>query len=180
MTRSRTERLALTALFTAAALVLSYIEALLPFELIIPIPGFKLGLANLAVAAAFFMLGAFPALGVSLCRIFLNFLLFGSLTSLWFSLAGGLLSYMVLVIWKRFFARVIGIAGLSVMSAAMHNLGQCIAAWFVFGWSVIAGWLPLMLIISLITGTVTGVILYFAADRLMKLKVFSSSKKGIS
>lgn len=180
MTRSRTEKLVLTALFTAAALVLSYIEVLLPFELIIPIPGFKLGLANLAVAAAFFMLGALPALGVSLCKIFLTFLLFGSPASLWFSLAGGLLSYMVLVIWKYFFARVIGIAGLSVMSAAMHNLGQCGAAWFIFGWSVIAGWLPVLLLVSLITGTVTGVILYFVTDRLLKLKAFSGEKKGFS
>ena len=180
MMLSRTERLASTALFAAAALILSYIEAMLPVELVVPIPGFKLGLANLAVSAAFILLGTFPAFGVALCRIFLYFLLFGSLPSLWFSLAGGLFSFSALIVWRYLFIRYIGMMGLSVMCAAMHNLGQCLAAWFIFGSAVTAVWLPVLLLISLLTGTITGAILYFVADRLIKLRLFSGDRKGIS
>ena len=168
MTRSRTETVCTAAIFVVLALILSYVEAMIPLELVIPIPGLKFGLANLAVAAAFFILGTFPALCVSLSRILLNFLLFGSVTSLWFSLSGGLLSFSVLVLWKFILKRYLGAVGLSVLCAAMHNLGQCAAAFVIFGGAAIRLWLPVLLVMAMFTGTATGVLLYFITERLQK------------
>ena len=79
--RSQADKVAYCAVFTALGLILSYVEALIPINLLIPIPGFKLGLANLAVMIAFFSLGYGYAAAVSLCRILLTALLFGSVTS---------------------------------------------------------------------------------------------------
>ena len=165
--RSQADKVAYCALFTALGLILSYVEALLPINLIIPIPGFKLGLANLAVMLAFFMLGYGYAFAVSLCRITLTALLFGTVTSFWFSLAGGLLSLLALIVYKLILCKHCGAVGLSVMCATMHNIGQCLACAVFFGFSVITFYLPILLIISLVTGSLTGVIIH----RFLKIKI---------
>ncbi len=159
MTRSRTEGLALSAVFCAFAMILSYIEAVIPFDTLLPIPGFKLGLANIAVSAVFLLCGAIPALCVSLVRIFLSALLFGSITSFGYSLCGGLLSFAVLVLWKRILCKFSGYIGLGVMSASAHNIGQCLCATVFFGRYVITAYLPILLIIALFTGAFTGMLI---------------------
>ncbi len=159
MTRSRTERLALSAMFCALAMILSYIEAIIPFDLILPVPGFKLGLANIAVSAVFLLCGPLPAACVSITRIFLSALLFGSVTSFWYSICGGMASFAVLIMWKYVLCRFNGYVGLGVMSAAAHNIGQCTCAVIFFGPYVITAYLPVLLLVSLFTGAFTGILL---------------------
>ena len=164
--RSRADKVAYCALFIAFGMILSYVEAIIPINLVIPFPGFKLGLANIAVTVAFFSLGYSYALAVSLCRIGLTALLFGSVTSFYFSLLGGALTLLTILAYKLFFYKTNGIIGLSVASAAMHNIGQCVACATIFGWYVISFYLPYLLIFSLITGTVTALLIH----RILKLK----------
>lgn len=167
--RSQADKLAYCSLFTAFGLILSYVEAILPISLIIPIPGFKLGLANIAVMLAFFMLGYGYACAVSIARITLSALLFGSVTSFWFSLAGGALALAALLLYKLILSRFLGVMGLSVMSAAMHNIGQCLACAVFFGHYVLTFYLPILLLVSLITGSLTAVIIH----RFLKIKAIT-------
>ncbi len=157
--RKQTEKLAVSAIFCAFAMVLSYIEAIIPFDLVLPVPGFKLGLANIAVSVVFLICGALPAFCVSITRIFLSAILFGSITSFGYSLCGGILSFLVLILWKRIFYKLSGYIGLGVMSASAHSIGQCIYASIFFGPYVITAYLPLLLVISLFTGAFTGILI---------------------
>lgn len=165
--QSQAKRVAFCSVFVALGLILSYVEALIPINLIIPFPGFKLGLANLAVLLAFFYFGFYCACAVSICRITLSALLFGSFTSFIFSLAGGILTLTVLFLYKSILHRVNGLLGLCVLCAAMHNIGQCLVCAILFGASVITFYLPYLLFFSLITGSLTGII----SSSFPKLKV---------
>ena len=160
--RSRADKIAYCALFTALGLILSYVEAIIPINLLIPIPGFKLGLANLAVMLAFFTLGLGYACAASLCRITLSALLFGTVTSFWFSLAGGCLALISLLLYHLFLKARLGAIGISVFGAAMHNVGQCVVCALMFGHYVLTFYLPILLLISLITGALTGIIIHRA------------------
>lgn len=165
--QSQAKKVAFCSVFIALGLILSYVEALIPINLIIPFPGFKLGLANLAVLLSFFVLGFYYACAISICRITLSALLFGSVTSFFFSLAGGILTLAVLFLYKVILHKANGVLGLCVLSAAMHNIGQCIVCAVLFGASVITFYLPYLLVFSLITGSITGII----SSNFPKLKV---------
>jgi heptaprenyl diphosphate synthase len=148
--------------------MLSYVEGIIPINAVLPFPGFKLGLANLAVLYAFFTIGITAACCVSICRITLSALLFGSVTSFAFSLAGGLLTLGALAFYKLYLHKINGIMGLSVLCAALHNIGQCLVCAVLFGHYVLTFYLPYLLFFSLITGSITG----FLASKYPKLKIF--------
>ena len=92
----KTNKVALLGLFIALAFVLSYIEFLLPFS--IGIPGAKIGLANLAVVVALFIIGKKDALVLSIIRVLLVGLTFGNLAMTMYSIAGAALSYLMMLI----------------------------------------------------------------------------------
>ncbi len=158
--RSYAEKTAVSALFLALGMILSYVEAVIPLGAIIPVPGFKLGLASLAITGAFFLLGLPYAMAVSLGKTLLSSVLFGSVTSFWFSLSGGLLVLISLTVYKFTKPKSLGCIGLSVICAAMHNIGQCLAAAVIFGLPVLIYYLPALMITALVTGTVTGILLH--------------------
>ena len=97
----RTQRIALDAMLVGFAMLLSYLEAILPLTAWIPMPGFRLGLANLAVVLAFSLISPLDAALISATRILAMGILFGSATSLYFSALGGLLSYLLLWLLSR-------------------------------------------------------------------------------
>ncbi len=173
--RSLAEKISYCALFTVFGLMLSYIEGIIPLNMVLPIPGFKLGLANLAVLFAFFSFGFSYAVIVSFCRITLTALLFGSVSSFLFSISGGILTLTVLFLYKCFLHRFNGILGLSVLCAAMHNIGQCLVCAVLFSYRVLAFYLPYLLLISLITGSFTG----FLASKYSRLNFFQKGAKHI-
>lgn len=158
-------RVCADAIFCAAAMMLSYLEVLLPLNLLVPIPGFRLGLANVAILLVFCLISPLDAGVVSLLRILLMGVLFGSVTSLWFSFLGGLLSYLVLFLLSKVGKRM-SFFGVSVLCAAAHNTGQVIAAGAIFGWGLIYSYLPALLFASAIYGGVVGVILNLLLPRL--------------
>ncbi len=161
MMRLPTEKIALSSVFCAFAMILSYIEAVIPFDAFLPVPGFKLGLANIAVSAVFLLCGALPAACVSVLRIFLSSILFGSVTSFGYSLFGGILSFAAIAVWKGFLCRSSGYVGLGVISASAHNIGQCMFAALLFGRYVITAYLPILLVFALFTGAFTGILISF-------------------
>ncbi len=146
-------------------MMLSYLEVLLPLGLWIPLPGFRLGLANFAVTAVFFLLSPVDAAAVSLVRIALMSLLFGSVTSFWFSILGGIFAYLMLLFCAKF-ARRCSMIGVSVLSAAAHNCGQILAATALFGTGLILSYLPWLLIASVVCGGTVGVLLNLTVPRL--------------
>ena len=158
--RSHAEKISFCAILVAFGLILSYVEAIVPINLIIPFPGFKLGLANLSVMLAFFTLGIKYAVAVSICRISLCALLFGSATSFFFSLSGGILALLAMLAYSLVLKRFNGALGLSVLCAAMHDLGQCIACSVFFGYYVITFYLPYLLMFSIVTGSITGLLVH--------------------
>lgn len=148
------KKLALLGLFLAFALILSYVEYLIPFSF--GIPGVKLGLANAAVLLALYLLGWKSALIVSVSRILLSSLLFGSVLSLSFSLAGGLLSFFVMAFLKAL--NLFHPASVSAAGGFFHNLGQLIAAAFLVQNLKLIYYLPVLLFFGLLTGLVIGII----------------------
>ena len=161
----RTRRVVLDAMLVALAMMLSYLEVLLPLELWIPLPGFRLGLANLLVTVAFVLISPMDAAVISSVRILLMGLLFGTVTSLYFSAMGGLLAYLVLLILSRVGKRC-SFFGASILCAAAHNCGQLLAAGTLFGSSLIVSYLPFLLVAALVCGGAVGLLLNLCVPKL--------------
>ncbi len=160
VSRDKLRRLCFDAMLLGIALLLSYLEAILPLTAWIPLPGFKIGLANIIVTLAFVTTSPASAAIISFSRIAIMGILFGNASSFFFSLCGGILSYIGLWLLARVLRRFFSMIGVSVGCAALHNLGQLIAAAFMFGTGAILGYLPILLVAALIFGTVTGILLH--------------------
>ena len=164
----RIKRLILDSSLVCAALLLSFVEAILP-TFALPLPGFKAGFANIAILFSAFSLSNADAAAVSFVRCIMSFLFFGSPTTLMFSLFGGTFVIVGLFILKITKAhKKLSFIGISVMSALLHNLGQLIAAYILMGNAVLA-YLPALLIASLIYGTFTGIVLCALPTRLYEI-----------
>lgn len=156
------QRLCTDALLLGAALILSWLEILLPMP---AIPGFKPGLCNIAVLLAVHRFSLADGAIISLSRIAVMSILFGSVTSFAFSLGGGILSLAVMGLTKPMHGRF-SLAGISVLSAAAHNIGQTIAACLVFTSPAPLGMLWWLLLLALPTGLLTGIAAELTARRL--------------
>lgn len=155
-----TKKLTTLSLLIAVAMILSYIESLIPT--FVAVPGVKVGLSNIATVFALYTLGAPSAVAVSLIRVFLSSLLFGNFAMMIYSLAGAFLAlgFMVLLKYTELFSEV----GVSVVGGVAHNAGQVIAAAFMMENAGIAYYLiPLV-----VSGTVAGVVVGLAAALLVK------------
>ena len=151
-----TRQLTLCAVLTAMALALSYLENFFPLSLVIPIPGFKLGLANIVTVFALYALGPAQALLILLARCFLGAVFAGNMNALIFSLLGGVSAMLVMIVLSRL--RGLSIYGVSVGGAAAHNCGQVAAAVLTLGNTAPLYYLPILLGVSLFTGALTGLI----------------------
>lgn len=152
------KRAAYGGFFVAMALMFSYLETLIPLNYFIHIPGFKLGFSNISVLLAIFYLGTFDAFLISLCKIVLTAILFGNPTSFLFSLGGGILSFLFLLIAKYVIKEKISYIGISVASAALHNVGQVMVACLIFKDFSVMWYLEWLLPVSVITGIITGAV----------------------
>lgn len=149
----KTKRLTLLAVLTAAALCVFVLEAQLPP--LTPVPGIKLGLANIFTLFAFYVLEAKSALALLLVRVVLGSLVTGQVSAMGYSLCGGLLSYLVLLLFYR---RIPGkqLWALSILSALAHNLGQLLLASVVMGTFAIFWYAPMLFLAAMVTGAFTG------------------------
>ena len=149
-----TKNLALCAVLTALALGLSTLENLFPVSFLVPLPGVKLGLANIVTVFALYQLGAVPALVILVARCLLGSLFAGNASALLFSLMGGIGAMLVMIALRR--VRGLSVYGVSIAGAAAQNIGQIGAAMIVLGGTAVLGYLPVLLGVSLLTGTLTG------------------------
>ena len=163
-------RLCLDGMLLGAALLLSYLEAILPPLIWIPLPGFKLGLCNVLITVAFLAVSPRDAAAISLCRILLMGWLFGNGMSLIFSLCGGICAYVGLWLFAVAGKRWFGLIGVSVGCAALHQLGQLGAACVLLRTNAVYSYLPALLLSALIFGTVTGILLQLFLPRLEQIK----------
>ena len=121
------KKTAYLGVYLALALICSYVESLIPFYF--GIPGVKLGLTNIVVVLMLYCVGTKEALAVSALRIVLAGFLFGNMFSILYSLAGGLLSFLVMYLLKRM--KWFGVLPVSVSGGIFHNVGQLIVAAYV-------------------------------------------------
>lgn len=146
-----TVRLTTLSMLIATAMILSYAESRIPA--FVAVPGVKIGLANVATVFTLCLLGRKEAVAVSLVRVLLSALLFGSVSTLLYSAAGAVLSLAVMILTERFFTTV----GTSVAGGVAHNIGQILAAAFLAGSPAIVGYLPVLLISGTVAGAVIGI-----------------------
>lgn len=147
-------KVAVFGVFTSLALILSYVELLIPINF--GIPGMKLGLANLLVVILLYKGCPRDALLLSVIRILLSGLIFGNMFSIFYSLGGGLLSLAVMVFLKK--TGQFNVAGISIGGGASHNVGQLLVAMFVVQTYQVGYYLPVLLIAGVITGAVIGIL----------------------
>lgn len=154
MKKSNVKQMTLCAILISMALVLAYMERFIPLQMIVPLPGIKLGLANVVTLMALFFLGTGSAFTILILRCILGAVFGGGISGLAFSLTGGVLSMTVMCIVKH--CKRISVYGVSVLGAAAHNIGQILVAVIFMGSGYVIGYLPYLLVVSVFTGMATG------------------------
>lgn len=146
----------------ALAIICGYVEMLVPFNF--GIPGIKLGLANIVAVYILYKNGFFASLTVNTCRIVLCTLLFGNAMSLFYSLCGGVLSLLVMLIFKKI--KYFSVVGVSVAGGTAHNIGQLLAASLIIGAKALAYYLPFLMISGVVTGFLVGIATHYLIKRI--------------
>lgn len=142
------------ALLIALAMVLSWLESLVPLSL--AVPGVKLGLANLVVIFALYRLGPRQAAVISLVRVLLVTFTFGNAFSFAYSLAGAALSFVVMLLLQK--TGKFSMLGVSIAGGVFHNIGQILVAMAVLGTAELMWYLPALLIAGIVAGVCIGVV----------------------
>lgn len=158
----KTKKVALTGLLIALALILSYLESLVPMSF--AVPGIKLGLPNLVVVFALYRLRPSVAAAISLIRVALVAILFGSVLSLAYSAAGAVCSFLVMLLLKK--TGRFGCTGVSVAGAVTHNLAQIAAAAVLLETGALAWYLPVLLLSGTLAGVCIGLLAALCVRRI--------------
>ena len=151
-------------MFLALSMILGYVESLLPMPF--PIPGIKLGLANIVSILGLFSIGAVPTAIITLLRVLLLAILFGNMMTLSYSMAGFLLSFAVMFCAKK--CMHFSYLAVSLLGGIFHNLGQILMAVFLLRSPVLFAYLPLLLLAGTAAGMVMGILASIVAKRLAK------------
>lgn len=147
-------RVALWGILCALAVVLGFFEHLVPLP--IPIPGVKLGLANLAVVITLYLMGPRDAAAIAVLRVLLSALAYQGPSGLLFSLAGCLLSVLAMMTAKR--CGCFSVVGVSLAGGVAHNIGQLAMASILVQTGGLIWYLPVLLLSGLLTGLVIGLV----------------------
>ena len=157
----KTRKLTLLALLTAIALTIFMVEAQIPA--LVPIPGIKLGLANIVTVFAVFVLGAREGIAVLTVRVFLGAVFAGNFSTIFYSAAGGACAIVVTILLKKVLKlNQLFVAG--ALGAVAHSIGQMAAAIVISGTPQLAVYLPVMIGISVVTGLFTGLCAQFLVN----------------
>ncbi len=150
----KTRKLTLCAVLLSLALALSYLERFIPLQMVIPLPGVKLGLANIVTLIALYLLGTKAAFAILVPRCIMGAVFGGGITGLLFSMTGGLLAMSVMALCRRI--PCFSVYGVSVLGAAAHNIGQILAAMVLLESVYVGAYLPYLLLVAIATGMATG------------------------
>lgn len=160
-------KVAYLGVFTALALIFSYVETLIPIHL--GVPGVKLGLANLIIVVALYKVSIKEAYILSIVRVVLSGFIFANLFSILYSLAGGILSLTVMTILKK--REKFSIVGISMAGGVFHNVGQLIMAAIVLESLSIIYYLPVLLVSGVLTGFIIGILSNEMLKRIRKIQI---------
>lgn len=162
----KVKNIAMCGVLTTLAMIFSYIDSLILIP--IPVPGVRIGISNIAIITVLYIVGVKEAIFVNILRIALTSILFGNATSFWFSITGGMLSIVVMILLKKL--DIFSTVGVSVAGGVSHNIGQIIAAVIIMETDAILYYLPVLFITGTVAGIVVGVV---AAMVLKRLKIHS-------
>lgn len=154
MIRENTKKIATLGVIASFGAILSYIEAIISFGIFIP--GVKLGLANIAVVIALYIYGYKDALIINIVRIVVVGLIFGNLFSISFSIAGALISYIVMALLKK--VDIFSTIGVSVAGGVAHNVGQLLIATLIIESYSVINYLPVLMLAGIICGLIIGIV----------------------
>ena len=157
----KTKKIAVLALAIALAMILSFVESQIPA--FVAIPGVKIGLANIAVVFVLYKLGWKEAVLISLVRVVMVSMLFGTLVSLFYSVAGAVLSLTGMVLLKK--TGLFSTVAVSVIGGVLHNVGQILMACLLLETNVIVYYLPFLILSGVIAGVVIGVVSAIMVNR---------------
>ena len=157
------KKITVCGILASLAMIFSYIETFISIPLIVP--GIKLGLANIAIIAVLFCVGAKEAFIVNMIRISIISVLFGNINTFIFSVAGGILSLAIMVILKK--TTIFSTVAISIAGGVFHNIGQIIAAIFIMGTSAIIYYLPVLMVGGVVTGIIIGLVSGLVIERVM-------------
>jgi heptaprenyl diphosphate synthase len=150
----KSKKIADYGMLISLAFILSYIESIIPIP--VPIPGIKLGLANLAVLVGLYVLGRKEAFVLSIIRIVLVGFSFGSLSTMLFGLAGGFLSWLCMAVFSK--TKLFGMTGVSMIGGIAHNVGQILVAMWVLHNAVLFYYVPFLLVSGTLSGALIGIL----------------------
>ena len=160
----KNKRIAYLGMLIGLAFIFSYIETLIPFTF--AVPGIKLGLANIVVMVGLYLLGEKDAFLLSVVRIVLVGFTFGNLSMMMYSLGGGMLSYLVMVIAKR--TGLFSMKGVSILGGVFHNVGQIMVAMVVLETKQLIYYLPPLMVAGTVTGFFVGLLGTMITERIKK------------
>lgn len=154
------KKVAQVGMYVALAFVLSYLESLFPLSF--AVPGIKLGLSNLVVMMGLYRFSVQTTFGIAIVRILLVGFTFGNLSSMIYSLAGGMFSFLVMVFLKK--TNKFSVYGVSMAGGVCHNIGQIAVASIILQTGLLVYYLPFLLV----AGTVTGLLIGYVSGLLLK------------
>ena len=157
----KTKKIAVLALAIALAMILAFVESQIPA--FVAIPGVKIGLANIAVVFVLYKLGWKEAVLISLVRVFMVSVLFGTAVSLFYSVAGAVLSLTGMVLLRK--TGLFSTVAVSVTGGVLHNVGQILMACLLLETNVIVYYLPFLILSGVIAGVVIGVVSAIMVNR---------------
>ena len=163
----KTKKVAMLGLTIALAMIMSYIEALVPLSF--AVPGIKMGLANIVIIFVLYKIGTKEAILVSLIRVILVSLLFSNVMAMAYSIAGAVLSLSVMWLLKK--TDKFSFVGVSIAGGIMHNVGQIIMAVILLGTEQIALYLPVLIITGTVTGVVIGIVAGLVINRFRTIRL---------
>lgn len=167
MEHKKIKHMVILAMMTAIAIILHYIESMFPLP--VPVPGIKLGLSNVVSLITLFLFGPVSAIMVLVLRILMTSFLYAGLSSAIFSLSGGILSLLMMILIWKLRNKGFTIVGASVAGGIFHNIGQILAASLVLGTFTVFSYLPVLIISGMITGVATGILAGILVPRLEEI-----------
>lgn len=157
-------KVAFYGIFAALAVLMGYVEMAVPSP--VPIPGVKLGFANVIILIALYFMGGKAAIGINIIRVMISALLFNGVSGLLFSIAGAAASFTVMILIKNI--KGVSIIGVSVMGGITHNLAQIGVAALILDTPGLIYYFPALLVSGTVTGVVTGLIAKYCLKNIEK------------
>lgn len=171
---NKVKNIAFYGMMIALALIFSYLESFIPVNALVPIPGVKLGFANIVVLFALYTMSFKDAFVIAVLRIIMSGLLFGNPMTIAYSLAGGLFSLVVMWALKKTKLSMIGV---SMVGGICHNIGQLVVAVLLTETVRIAYYLPVLLAAGFVTGLLMGIVSKLVVDRVDVIKNMVNKNK---